>query len=68
MFSCKRGTSTKFIRSELTIETLASHKHGKIIKFHEPKRNVTPLFLVDLTFERYEDIMVFRVFIVIIFV
>ena len=32
------------------------------------KTNVTPLFWVDLTFEWYEDDMVFRVFIVIIFV
>ena len=31
-------------------------------------RNVTPLFWVDLTFEWYEDAMVSRVFIVIIFV
>ena len=31
MFSCKRSTSTKFVRSELTVETLASPKHGKII-------------------------------------
>ena len=29
---------------------------------------MTPLFWVDLTFEWYEDDMVFRVFIVIIFV
>ena len=32
------------------------------------KRNMTPLFRVDLTFEYYEDVMVFRVFVVIIFV
>ena len=32
------------------------------------KRNMTPLFWVDLTFEWYEDDMVFRVFIVITFV
>ena len=31
MFSCKLWTSTKFARSELTAETLASPKHGKII-------------------------------------
>ena len=57
MYSCKRWTSTKFVRSELTIETLASPKHGKIIK---EKRNMTPLFWVDLTFKWYEDDMVFR--------
>ena len=56
-------------RSELTVETLASPKHRKIIlKVHVPKRNVTPLFWVDLTFEWYKDVMVFRVFIVIIFI
>ena len=32
------------------------------------KRNGTPLFWVDLTFEWYEDVMVFRVFIAIIFI
>ena len=32
------------------------------------KKNVTPLFWVDLTFEWYEDVMVFRVFIAIIFI
>ena len=43
--------------------------NGKmIIKFHVAKRNVTPSFWVDLTFEWYEDAMVFRVFFVIIFV
>ena len=31
MCSCKRWTSTKFVRSELTVETLVSPKHGKII-------------------------------------
>ena len=55
MFSCKRWTSTKFVKSELTVETLASPKHGKItLKVHVLKRNVTPLFWVDLTFEWYE--------------
>ena len=35
MFSCKRWTSTKFVRSELTVETLASSKYRKIIlKLH----------------------------------
>ena len=39
MFSCKRWTSTKFVRSELTVETLASPKHGKIImKVHVPNK------------------------------
>ena len=32
------------------------------------KRNMTPLFWVDLAFKWYEDDMVFRVFSVIIFV
>ena len=68
MFSCKQWTSTTFFRSELTVENLASPKHGKIIpKVHVPKRNVTSLFWVDLSFEWYEDVTVFRVFIVIIF-
>ena len=58
MFSCKPWTSTKFLRSELTAETLASLKHGQIIKFHLPKRNVTPLFWADLTLDWYEDVMV----------
>ena len=31
MFSCKRWTSTNFVRSELTVETLAFSKHGEII-------------------------------------
>ena len=68
MFSLKRWMSTKFVKSELTVETLASLKHGKIIPCANQKRNVTPLFWVDLTFEWYEDVMVFRVFIVVIFV
>ena len=39
MLSCKRWTSTKFVRSELTVETLASPKHGKIIlKVHVPNK------------------------------
>ena len=77
MFSSTRWASTKFVRSELTAETSASPKHGKIIftkvlltkvpACPKQKRNVTPLFLVDLTFEWYEDDMAFRVFIVIIF-
>ena len=69
MFSCKRWTSTKFVRSELTVETLASPKHGKIIQIPCPKhkRNMTPFFWVDLSFEWSEDDMVFRVFSVIIF-
>ena len=32
------------------------------------KRNMTPLFWVDLIFECYKDAMLFRVFIVVIFV
>ena len=40
----------------------------KVSPCPKQKRNVTPLFLVDLTFEQYEDAMVFHVFIVIIFV
>ena len=54
---------------------MVSPKHGKIIFISltkvttrvKQKRNVTPLFGVDLTFEWYEDDVVFRVFIVIIF-
>ena len=39
MCLCKRWTSTKFVRSELTVETLASPKHGKIIlKVHVPNK------------------------------
>ena len=58
-------------------ETLASPKHGKIIftkvllkLLYVPiKRKTlsTPLFWADLTFEWYEDDMVFCAFIVIIF-
>ena len=36
--------------------------------FAKQKRNVTPLFWVDVTLEWYEDVMVFHVYIVIIFV
>ena len=37
--SWKPWTSTKFVRSELTVETLASPKHGKIIlKVHVPNK------------------------------
>ena len=44
MFSCKRWTSTKFVRSELTVETLASPKYGKIIlKVHAPNKKETQL-------------------------
>ena len=32
MFSCKHWTSMNFVRSELTVVTLASPKHGKIIR------------------------------------
>ena len=31
MFSCKRWTSTKFVRSDLTTETLASPKHPNFL-------------------------------------
>ena len=54
MLSCKRCTPTKFVTSELTVETMASPKHGKIIqKVHVPNKKETwlPLFWVDLTFE-----------------
>ena len=54
MLSCKRCTSTKFARPELTVETVASPKHGKIIrKVHVPNKKETwlPLFWADLTFE-----------------
>ena len=75
MFSSTRWTSTKFVRSELTAETSASPKHGKIIftkvlltkvpTCPKQKRNVTPLFWVVLTFEWYEDDMAFRAFVII---
>ena len=54
MLSCKRCTPTKFVRPELTVETMASPKHGKIIrKVHVPNKKETwlPLFWADLTFE-----------------
>ena len=42
MFSCKRWTSMNFVRSELTVETLASPIHGKIIlKVHVPNKKGT---------------------------
>ena len=75
MFSSTRWASTKFVRSELTAETSASPKHGKIIftkvlltkvpTCPKQKRNVTPLFWVVLTFEWYEDDMAFRAFVII---
>ena len=72
MFSCKRWTSTKFIRSEFTVETSGKYEkkseNNTKSPFTKQNRNVTSLFSVDLTFEWYEDTMVFRVFIVIIFV
>ena len=64
-------TSTKFVRSELAVETLASHKYGKmILKFMSQKKEKHDcLFLSrSLTSEWYEDGMVFRVFIAINFV
>ena len=36
--------------------------------YQTKKKKATPLLLVDLTFEWYDDAMVFRVFIVVIFV
>ena len=57
----KTLTSTKFVRSELTVETLASPKYGKTIRlWPKQKRN--------MTFEWYEVDMVFPVFVVINFV
>ena len=45
----KTLTWTKFVRSELTVETLASPKYGKIIRpWPKQKRNMTALFWVDL--------------------
>ena len=65
MFSCKRWNSTKFDRLELTVKPLAPSKHEKIIlkSMSQNKKNMIPLFWVDLAFEWYEDIMVFRVLI-----
>ena len=50
---------------KLTVKILALSKHGEIILKLCPrqKKNVTLLFCVDLTFEWYEDVIVFRVFI-----
>ena len=64
-------TSTKFVRSELEVETLASPRYGKIIlKFMSQTKEKHDCLVLSrsLTFEWYEDDMVFRVFIVIIFV
>ena len=42
MFSCKSLTSTKFVKSELTVETLASPKYGEIaIKVHVSNKKET---------------------------
>ena len=64
-------TSTKFVRSELAVETLASPKYGKIILKFMPQTKEKHDGLVlsrSLTFEWYEDDMVFCVFIAINFV
>ena len=48
------------------IQTLGNNT--KVSPCPRQKRNVTPLFWVDLTFKKYGDAMVLCVFIVIIFV
>ena len=57
MFSNKRWTSTKFVRSELTVELLASPKHGKLISksMSQTKEKHHSLFWVDLSFKCYEE-------------
>ena len=59
MFSCKRWTSTKFVRLELTVKTLALSKHGEIIlKFMcQTKEKCDSLVLSRSSFEWYEDAM-----------
>ena len=55
-------TSTKFVRSELAVETLASPKYGKIIlKFMSQTKEKHDCLVLSrsLTFEWYEDDMVF---------
>ena len=54
MCSCKRWTSTKFVRSELTVETLASPKHGKIILCQTKEK------CDSLVLSRYDLWMVWR--------
>ena len=64
-------TSTKFVRSELAVETLASPKYGKIIlKFMSQTKEKHDCLVLSryLTYEWYENGMVFRVFIAINFV
>ena len=56
-------TSTKFVRSELAVETLASPKYGKIIlKFMSQTKEKHDCLVLSrsLTFEWYGDDMVFR--------
>ena len=59
MFSCKRWTSTKFVRLELTVKTLALSKHEEIIlKFMcQTKEKCDSLVLSRSSFEWYEDAM-----------
>ena len=70
MLSSTRWASTNFVWSELTVETLASPKHGKIIftkaLLHVSNKRETWLLCFEWIFEWYEDDMVFCVFIVII--
>ena len=70
MLSSTRWASTNFVWSELTVETLASPKHGKIIftkaLLHVSNKRETWLLCFEWIFEWYEDDMAFCVFIVII--
>ena len=64
MFWCKRWTSTKFNNGNFGFTQTCKNN----TTVHVPsKRNMTPLFWVDLTFESYEDDMVFGVFIIFLF-
>ena len=65
----KTLTSTKFVRSELTVKTLASPKRENNTSIAQTKEKHDCLVLSrSLTFEWYEDDMVFCVFIAINFV
>ena len=63
-FSCKR-CERRLCLVRVNCKNFGSSKHGETIlelRFKQ-KKNVSPLFCVDMTFEWYEDVMVFHVFI-----
>ena len=70
MFSCKRWTPARFVRSELTVENLASSEYGDIIlkSMSQTKEKCDRFFWVDLNFEWYQDVMVFCVATVTVFI